>query len=226
MSFSFESWKPLVQARHCKRAFLSDSIPSSQIEDILAFSGQAPSSKNTQPWTVVGVSGDSLEELRTLLCERFDNNQHDEPDYMYSLTPPPPQWTERAKACGYSLFKLKNIDRHDMEARRRHDRENFRFFGAPLVLFFFVPAGSERGNFLDMGLFLQNVMLGLTSANLGSCPQFSLCQQSDTIRHHLGIEKDMWLVCGLSVGYPDPNALINTFVPERVNVKAYYKLQV
>ncbi|MGH3922403.1 MAG: hypothetical protein ACRDTT_05965 [Pseudonocardiaceae bacterium] len=37
-----------------------------------------------------------------------------------------------------------------------------------------LPGNAEAGTFLDKGLFLQNVMLGLVSFGLGSYPQYSV----------------------------------------------------
>ena len=79
-----------------------------------------------------------------------------------------------------------------------------------------LPAGAERGNFLDAGMFLQNLMLALTAQGLGSCPQYSVAGYADVIRATLGLSADRWIVCGLSIGHPDPAAVVNTFVPERL----------
>ena len=39
---------------------------------------------------------------------------------------------------------------------------------------------------------------------------------TDVIRATLGLSADRWIVCGLSIGHPDPAAVVNTFVPERL----------
>ena len=87
-------------------------------------------------------------------------------------------------------------------------------------MIFHLPMESERGNFLDIGLFMQNVMLGLVVEGLGSCPQFSICSYSDTIRQVLGLNNRM-IVCGMAVGIPDESAKVNTFIPERLSVNKY-----
>jgi nitroreductase len=72
-----------------------------------------------------------------------------------------------------------------------------------------------------MGLFVQNVLLGLVAVGLGSCPQFSVTAYSDTIREHLGFGPDRLIVCGMAVGYPDPEAPVNAFAPERAALAEY-----
>ena len=116
------------------------------------------------------------------------------------------------------MFELKGIARDDVPARKAHGRENFTFFGAPIHMILHLPAGAERGNFLDAGMFLQNLMHALTVQGLGSCPQYSVAGYADVIRATLGLPADRWSVCGLSIGDPDPAAVVNAFVPERLSL--------
>ena len=88
-----------------------------------------------------------------------------------------------------------------------------------------LPAGAERGNFLDAGMFLQNLMLALTAQGLGSCPQYSVAGYAEVIRTYLGLLADRWIVCGLSVGHPDPTAEVNSFVPERLPLSGFVDWQ-
>ncbi|PKL78834.1 MAG: hypothetical protein CVV27_02795, partial [Candidatus Melainabacteria bacterium HGW-Melainabacteria-1] len=127
---------------------------------------------------------------------------------------------ERARACGFGLFALKGIERHDRVARRAHDRENLTFFGAPVQMIFHLPANAERGNFLDLGFFMQNLMLGLVAHGLASCPQYSIAVYPQAIRDFLGLP-DRWIVSGMSIGYPDPSALVNSYIPERLPLEDY-----
>ena len=211
----------LLRARHCQRAFTSEPVSRETLEDILLNAGQAPSGKNTQPWRVTVVSGAKRDDLSKALCAAYDAGEKPLPDYEYSLQPEPEEWRERARACGYSLFELKGIARRDLAARNAHGRENFTFFDAPVQIIFHLPAGSERGNFLDVGMFMQNVMLGLTAHGLGSCPQFSIAGYAAIVRRTLELAPDRWIVSGLSLGWPDSAAKVNKFVPDRLPLKDF-----
>lgn len=211
----------VLRARHCQRAFTSEAVPQETLEDILLTAGQAPSGKNTQPWRVAVVSGGKREELSEALCAAYDAGEKPQPDYEYSLQPEPEEWRERARDCGYSLFALKGIERKDVEARKAHGRENFTFFGAPVQMIFHLPAGAERGNFLDVGMFMQNVMLGLTAHGLGGCPQFSVAGYANIVRPILGLPSNRWIVSGLSLGYSDRHAKVNTFAPDRLPISDF-----
>jgi nitroreductase len=206
----------VLHARHCQRAFLDEAVPRDILEAVLLAAGQAPSGKNSQPWKVTVAAGARRDALSEALCAAYDAGEKGKADYEYSLLPPPAEWMDRARACGYALFDLKGIERDDYEARKAHGRENFTFFGAPVVMIFHLPRGAARGNFLDMGMFMQNVMLGLTAQGLGSCPQFSVAGYADIVRKVLGLAEDRCIVAGMSVGWPDAEAKVNTFVPERL----------
>ena len=205
----------LIRARHCQRAFLDKPVSRALLAEILQAAAHAPSSKNTQPWQVSVLLGAKVSAFSEILCAAFDSDFPQKYDYNYTPEPWPEGFLERARACGFGLFALKDIGRKDFDKRRAHNRENFELFGAPAYLIFHLPSGSESGQFLDLGFFMQNIMLALTAYGLGSCPQFSVVGYPDLIRAFLGI-KDRLLISGLALGYPDPEALVNTYVPERL----------
>lgn len=210
-----------IKSRHCKRKFLDKQVNKETLEKILLIAGNAASSKNSQPWQATIVSGSAKNKLKTLLCEKAELEKEDSPEYTYMTHPMPDLYLQRAKKVGYELFALKGIDRKDTVQRKEHWMENYRFFNAPVVMIFHLHKGAERGNFLDMGLFLQNIMLGLVSEGLGSCPQFSLCSYAETIKEFLHIPLDKIVVCGLSLGYVDESDKVNSFIPERLPLSSY-----
>ncbi len=211
----------LIGERHSKRAYLDKPVPRDLVNGVLDAAASAASSKNSQPWGLHALDGEARDELSRRICEKFDREEIESPEYRYSPEPSPEWYDRNAKELGYALFALKGIDRRDFAARREHDRQNFLFFGAPLVLLFNLPREAERGTFLDLGLFLQNVILGLESVGLGSCPQASLTRYSATIRAFTGLAPERILVCGLAVGWPDPEAKVNTFTPGRLPASSF-----
>jgi nitroreductase len=103
-----------------------------------------------------------------------------------------------------ATFTHHEIDRDDEQARRNHRRRNFQFFDAPVELIFHLPRNAEAGNFLDMGCFMQNVILGLVAHGLGNCPQFSVASYSAIVHEHLQWSEKRTIVAGMAVGYYDP----------------------
>jgi nitroreductase len=74
----------------------------------------------------------------------------------------------------------------------------------------------ELGSWLDTGMFIQSIMLAARGYGLETCPQAAFCNYYDTVTEHIGIPDDQELVCGLSLGFPDPDAIINTFRTTRL----------
>src|ERR671931_128864 len=95
------------------------------------------------------------------------------------------------------------IESHDRGGRSEFERRNLRFYGATVAMIFHLPRNAVHGTFLEMGFFLQNVMLGLVSCGLGSCPQYSVTRYSAVIRDFLGLGAERLVVASLSVGYVD-----------------------
>lgn len=59
---------------------------------------------------------------------------------------------------------------------------------------------------LGVGMFLQTFLLALTARGLGSCVQVSIAGYPETVRAQLGIPpEEMRVLCGLAIGYPDPD---------------------
>ena len=61
-------------------------------------------------------------------------------------------------------------------------------------------------------LFLQSIMVAARSFGLDTCPQAALCSRHEILQKRLGIPPEQMVVCG----YADPNAIVNTFITERM----------
>ncbi len=211
----------IIKARHCKRAFLDRPVPREILEEVLRAAAHAPSTRNGEPWAVAVLTGEAKEGLARRLCDLFDRDVPMKMDYESRPAELPPSHLERAAAASAGAHAAQGIARDDKAARRRHLRDNLRFYGAPVAMIFHLPANATHGTFLEMGFFVQNVMLGLVARGLGSCPQASVTGYSDAIREHLGFGPDRLIVCGMSVGWVDESAPVNGFVPERAALAEY-----
>lgn len=212
MKYDFLS---VITSRHCKRAFLDRPVPRGLLEDVLRAAAHAPSTRNGQPWAVAVLLGEAKNALVHRLCDLFDRDAPMKMDYESRPAELPASHLERAAAASLGIHAAKGIARDDKAGRRAHLRDNFRFYGAPVAMIYHLPSNAAPGTFLEMGFFVQNVMLGLVARGLGSCPQASVTGYSDALREHLGLGPGRLIVCGMSVGYPDEPAPVNRFAPER-----------
>lgn len=193
-------------------------MPRDVLERVLRSAALAPSTRNGQPWQVAVLSGTARDALAKRLCAEFDNGAPAKPDYPNRLP-----WTNdvleaRAREAGKGVLLAKGIPRDDAAGRRQHLRDNLEFYGAPVELIFHLYVDSPPGLFLEMGFFVQGVMLGLVECGLGSCPQYSVAGYADAIREELRLGDDRLIVCGMAVGYPDESVAVNHFHPSRADL--------
>ena len=211
-------FRAVLDERHSKRAFLAEPVPRALLENVLATAAHAPSTRNAQPWQVAVVTGQRKVALARRLCAEFDRGVTPSPDYEYRPARPDRTGDARAREASVGVLLAKGRDGTDRAARRAHLRDNLEFYGAPVEMIFHLPVDARPGQFLEMGFFLQNVMLALVACGLGSCPQFSVAGYADAIRDELRLVADRLVVCGLAVGYPDAEAPVNHFHPGRAEL--------
>jgi nitroreductase len=66
-------------------------------------------------------------------------------------------------------------------------------------------------------------MVAARGRGLDTCPQAAFLDFHTIIAEHLGIPSNEMLVCGMSLGWADPDALINTLYPDREPVPGFAK---
>jgi nitroreductase len=213
--------RSVVGGRHCKRAFLVTPVPRDLLENVLRAAADAPSTRNGQPWQVAVVTGQRKDALAHRLCAEFDNGAKPRPDYDYRGAHTDATIDARTRESTLGVLLAKGHKENDRASRRAHQRDNLGFYGAPVEMIFHLPADAMPGQFLELGLFLQNVMLGLVACGLGSCPQFSVAGYPNVIRTELSLGADRIVVCGLAVGYPDESVPVNSFRPGRAELAEY-----
>jgi len=69
---------------------------------------------------------------------------------------------------------------------------------------------------VDYGMFMQNLMVAARGHGLATCPQAAWNGFAKIILPHIGAGPDEMLVCGMSLGYANVAALVNTFRTPRV----------
>jgi len=211
-----------ITSRRSVRAFLPTPVPRAIVEEILAVSSRAPSGTNTQPWRVHVVAGEPKDALAAAVLHAHDHEQeaHREEYHYY-----PVQWNEpflgRRRAIGWSLYGLVGIVRGDKAGMHRQHGRNYVFFDAPVGLIFTIDRSLERGSWLDYGMFLQNVMVAARARGLDTCPQAAFTKFHRVIADQLSLPDNEMLVCGMSLGYADPDAPENRLVTERAPVESF-----
>jgi nitroreductase len=214
------SAREAVVGRRSVRGFLPKPVPLKTIRSILADAARAPSGTNSQPWFVHVVTGAARDRVSKAILEAATSGAHSA-EYPYFPDEPGEPYLSRRRKVGFDLFALYGIDRKDMEGRKGAALKNFEFFGAPVGLFFSMERKMRYGSWLDLGMFMQNVMILARSYGLETCPQQAWGNYGASMHAVLGLGEDRVMVSGMSMGYEDKTVLANTLITEREPVDGF-----
>lgn len=218
-----------IESRFSCRAFLRDrEVPRHLVEDILRVATRAPSGTNTQPWQVYVLQGASRDALVDKVCAAHDavyadpalaSEYREEYDYY------PTKWVspfiDRRRENGWGLYGLLGIAKGEKDKMHAQHQRNFRFFDAPVGLMFTMDRVLGRGSLMDYGMFLENIMVAARARGLHTCPQAAWNGYARIILPHVGAGENEMLVCGMSLGYADPEAPVNAFHTPREPVASF-----
>jgi nitroreductase len=218
-----------ITSRFSCRAFLRDkAVERSHIAEILHVARQAASGTNTQPWKVYVLQDERRDALSDLVCE-VDDAVYADPamaeEYRAKVDYYPEEWIspyiDRRRENGWSLYGILGISKGEKEKMRAQSQRNYRFFDAPVGLMFTVDRVMGRGSLIDYGMFLQNIMLLARASGLHTCPQAAWNYYPKIILPFLGAGDQEVLVCGMSLGYADESARVNTLETPREEVEDF-----
>ncbi|MGH1360136.1 MAG: nitroreductase [Burkholderiaceae bacterium] len=210
-----------MESRRSIRAFTDQAVSAETIAEILTLAARAPSGTNTQPWKVHVLTGPSREKLSARILEVFNNPAESakyESEYAYYPTKWASPYIDRRRKVGWDLYGLLGLTRDDKEGMHAQHARNFSFFDAPVGLMFSIDRSLEVGSWLDYGMFLQSVMLAARAKGLDTCPQAAFTQFHQIISDELSLPESDMVVCGMSLGYANPDAIENSLITERESV--------
>ena len=209
-----------VTGRRSVRRFLDQPVAIETVRQILADASRAPSGTNSQPWLVHVVTGKSRDRVCTdVTAAAIAGNAQQE--YPYFPDDPGEPYVGRRRKVGFDLYALYGVDRKDIEGRKRAMLMNFDFFGAPVGLFFCMEKKMLYGSWLDLGMFMQNVMILARGHGLETCPQEAWGHFGPTVHTSVGIPDSQVIVSGMALGFEDKSAKANTLVTERETVDGF-----
>ena len=211
-----------ILSRRSVRAFLPRPVERGSVERLLDLARFAANGSNIQPWQVYVVQGARRDRLCAdiLAADATDAADYQE-DYDYY----PSEWFEpylaRRRLLGKGLYQLAGVAKGDLAATKAQQARNYVFFDAPVGLFLALDRRLALGAWIDIGNFLQTLMIAARGEGLHSCPQQSFSKYHRIVRRHVPIPDQQILVCGMALGYADPDAAVNQLVPERAPVSEF-----
>jgi nitroreductase len=214
----------VIRNRRSIRQFLPKSVSEDLIQDIIADCLWAPSWGNTQPWEIMVVSGQKMEEFKKKSQEALVAGKEAVTDI-----PMPQVWADayldRYKELGKSVLGALAIAREDKEARLQHFVKMFGFFDAPAAIL--VAVDKELAleyAMLDAGIFLQTFCLLAHDRGLGTCILAVMVSYPDIARELFSIPDSKLIVMGAALGWPDPDAPVNCFERKRGSLDEFVTL--
>ncbi|MEN3003534.1 nitroreductase [Dehalobacterium formicoaceticum] len=203
-----------LQTRRSFRAYKPDTVDQDTIRKIVEAANHAPSWANTQPWEFYVASGQPLENLRRRCVENFRNGVAMEPDIPFAK-----EWPEAHKSrtfkMGAARFETLGIDRDDQEGRTKLTENNFRFFGAPVMIFPCMDRNLPQWSLYDMGAVSQSIMLAAQHYGLNTVTAIMMAAYPQIIREELKVPDELSIVIGIALGYGDAESVQNNYVTER-----------
>ncbi|MGI6550821.1 MAG: nitroreductase [Syntrophomonadales bacterium] len=195
-----------LKSRFTCRGFKPDPIEAELIMKILEPASRAPSWANSQPWEIYVATGDTLNRIREGFLQGFESGHP--PRFEQEA---PQQWPEHIAQRIAERHKEREqlIGPADPEAKKAMMRNNFRFFGAPAVVYLCMDRGLSNWSLFDLGAISQSIMLAAREEGVDSAPAVMLVSYPDLIRSEMGIPDHLKIVFGIALGYADPDFPLN-----------------
>jgi nitroreductase len=188
----------VIRERHSIRMFLPDRpVARELVDEAVDLAIRAPSNSNIQPWHLVFASGAARDRLVAALLEAAQAGPPKVPEL-------PEHFTHFRSETGKVVYGSMGIARDDLDGRRAAVLRNWEFFRAPLAGIVCMDRELGLVDSLGVGMFLQTLVLALTARGLGTCVQVAIAGYPEIIHRQLDIPEQFTILCGLSVGYPDP----------------------
>ena len=100
-------------------------------------------------------------------------------------------------------------------------RKNYDFFDAPVGMILCIERRMGAGQWIDCGIFLDQLMLLAREKGLHTCPQAAFSRYQHVVRRELEIPDDQIVICGLALGHADPDAVPNNLITERAPLQDF-----
>jgi len=191
----------IIAGRFACREFSDAPVPRRTIEQILGVARFAPSGANIQPWHVYVLAGVAKERVSAALLEAHETCRDEHvSEYKYYASDLPEPYLKRRQEFGRLFYGSLGIAQTDIDARSKQTAKNYAFFGAPVGLIVTIDRRLEVGSWVDLGMFVQNVLLAAAGRGLQSCPQETFAKYHRILRPLLSIPAEQMVVCGISIG--------------------------
>jgi len=210
-----------LDTRRSARAFKDTPVPKELIEELLLRASRSPSGTNVQPWKVYVAMGKTRDRLSEELLAYRETHPEDGGKEWPSEGKRMEPYISRMRKLGKDMYTLLEIPKGDKQANWNQWGRNYKFFDAPVGLIFTIDKDLDRTSWLDIGMFMQSLMLSATARGLDTCAQGAWNQFWKVTKDVMEIPDEEYVVCGMSLGYADETSPVNTLVAEREPLSSF-----
>lgn len=211
-----------VNSRRSMRVFKPDPVAKTDIEWIIENANRSASNGNLQPWKLYVTMGAARKRLSAAILKAMDEGDNG-PGAEYNVYPQEmtPVYDARRKLVGKQLYTLLGVPRGDAAGMLKQFRKNYEFFDAPVGMILSVEKRMGNGQWIDCGIFLDQLMLLAREKGLHTCPQAAFSRYQHVVRRELGIPDDQTVICGLALGHADPDVVPNSLITDRAPIQDF-----
>ncbi|NQW54919.1 MAG: nitroreductase [Rhodospirillales bacterium] len=211
-----------VNSRRSMRVFKPDPVAKADIEWIIENANRSASNGNLQPWKLYVTMGAARKRLSSAILKAMDDGDNG-PGAEYNVYPQEmtPVYDARRKLVGKQLYTLLGVPRGDAAGMLKQFRKNYEFFDAPVGMILSVEKRMGNGQWIDCGIFLDQLMLLAREKGLHTCPQAAFSRYQHVVRRELEIPEDQTVICGLALGYADPDVVPNSLITDRAPIQDF-----
>ena len=213
-----------ITSRRSVRHFRDVSVPRAVLTEILDVAARAPSGNNVQPWSVHVLMGGARRRISDAILAEFTDPgraRGHEAEYQFY----PSEWIapykDRRKKVGLDMYSLLGIAKGNVVRMQEQLGKNYDFFGAPVGLIFTIDRSMVQGTYLDYGMFMQNIMTAARARGIDTCPQAAFAIYHRVLREHLEISPGHIVICGMALGYGDPEGPLDALATHREPSSAF-----
>lgn len=211
-----------LHARRSVRAFLSRVPEEALVRRLLQSAARAASGGNMQPWRATALTGEPLQQLLSAVAASRPE------DGSFNQSYPPNLWEpyrSRRFQNGEDLYRTLGIPRDDKPARMEQLGRNAEFFGAPVGIVVSVDERMGPAQWVDLGIYLQSLMLLAVEQGLATCAQGFWRRFNDTVTAQLALPPGYQVAFGIALGWEDVQAPINQLRATRADPQEWLQLQ-
>jgi nitroreductase len=214
-----------IHKRRSIRGYKTNPVPKKVLEEILETCQWAGSPGNMEPWEFAIIGGDTMEELKTRLFEKFEAKAPSELEFPSPLKIPDLYDKRR------TVYYRDNFDcyvyppgtENVEEKKRSHFQKGARLFNAPNAIIIYTDKAmlDIPWMIMSIGIVSQTLCLAAMAHGLGTCIMGRPVDWPNMLRELLHVPESKVFVCGIAIGYPDLESRANNVPRIRIPLEEW-----